>query len=58
VVFVVIGQAVFNALAPRWFHPVKGGINYEQVMWAGVVGAACAVVGLCVGLIASSGSTE
>ncbi len=49
--FALIGGAIFNVLSPRWFTaPPGGGINWEQVMWAGVVGACAAVFG---GLVAT-----
>jgi hypothetical protein len=55
VMFMVIGGAIFNALAPRWFsRPPGGGINFEQAAWAGVVGAACAVLGAAVGMMMGS----
>jgi hypothetical protein len=53
VLFMIIGQALFNVLAPRWFpRPSGGGINMQQCMWAAVVGAFCAVLGGLVGMVA------
>ncbi len=50
VLFLAIGVAIFNVFAKKWFPtPPGGGINWEQAMWAGVVGAASAVVGALIG---------
>ena len=50
VVFLAIGIAGFQAVAPRLLPtPPGGGINMERVLWAGVVGAVCAVVGAGIG---------
>jgi hypothetical protein len=50
-IFALVGGGVFNVLAPRWFsRPPGGGINWDQVMWAGVVGGLCALLGSFVGM--------
>jgi len=41
----VVGEAFFNTYGRRWFPSTGNDINMEFVMWAGVVGAGCAVVG-------------
>jgi hypothetical protein len=51
VVAMLIGEAVFNALAPRWFPSSGRGINTQRLLWAAVVGAVCAVLGGIVGML-------
>jgi hypothetical protein len=54
VLFMAIGLAVFNVLAPRWFPSHGDGINWQRVYWSGVVGAVCAVIGAGLGMLMSA----
>jgi hypothetical protein len=50
IIFLVIGIAVFNVVAPKLFPPPpEGGMNWTQVMWAGIVGGLSALVGAGIG---------
>jgi hypothetical protein len=54
----VAGQAVFHALAPRLFTPVRRGLNPDQVMWAFIIGGLCALLGAAVGMLLSRAAAE
>jgi hypothetical protein len=58
IVFMAIGLAIYNFLAPRWFPSSGRGFNYEQMMWAGVVGGACALFGAFVGMLLGSSNAD
>src|SRR5262245_10448746 len=50
IVFLAVGIGVFQAVTPTLFpRPPGGGINLERTLWAGIVGAACAVIGAGIG---------
>lgn len=50
IVFLAAGIGGYQAVAPTLFPaPPGGGFNLERILWAGIVGAVCAVVGVSVG---------
>jgi len=50
-VFLLIGFGVFQALAPSFFPAQPGGINFEQTMWAGIVGGVSGMIGFGIGKV-------
>ena len=46
--FMFIGIAWFNAMAPRWY-PSRGGINMDRVLMSGLVAMVCGTIGGCLG---------
>jgi hypothetical protein len=50
IVFFALGLGGFQAVAPRLFPtPPGGGLNVERILWAGIVGGACAGIGAGLG---------
>jgi hypothetical protein len=48
--FLVVGIAVFQVVGPNLFPtPPGGGMNWERVMWAGIVGGLSALIGAGIG---------
>lgn len=53
----IVGIVVFNAVAPQYFPPpVGGGINWVEVVWAGLVGGISAGLGAMIATLISGAS--
>jgi hypothetical protein len=51
VTFMLVGLAMFNTMAPKWFPtPRDGSINVQRLGWSAVVGAFSAVAGFIVSI--------
>ena len=48
-VFGIAGAIGFQAVAPQFFGERGSGINFNRVMWAGIIGGGAALVGYVIG---------